>query len=94
MSTAIETAIAEQLHRLDDQRQAEVLDFVEFLAIKSRAAAPQNRSPEFDPMRYRGTVQWPEIEPSHDLAQFIGVATGLPEDGVAYQRQIRDTERP
>ena len=94
MSTAIEIAIAERLHRLDEQRQAEVLDFVEFLAIKSRAAAPQNHPRRFDPMRYSGTVQWPEIDPSRDLAQFIGFATGLPEDGVAYQRQIRDTEWP
>jgi Protein of unknown function (DUF2281) len=58
MSANIEANIVEQLHRLDDHRQAEVLDFVEFLASKSKAA-PQNRSPEFDPMRYSGTVQWP-----------------------------------
>jgi hypothetical protein len=80
MSTAIETAIVERLHRLDDQRQAEVLDFVEYLASKSRPASP--------------AVDWQPIDPSRDLAKYIGVATGLPEDGVAYQRQIRDTEWP
>lgn len=80
MSTAIETAIVERLHRLDEQRQAEVLNFVEFLATKSRAATP--------------AVEWPHIDPSRDLAKYIGVAAGLPEDGVAYQRQIRDTEWP
>ena len=58
MSSAIETAIVERLHHLNDQHQTQVLDFVEFLASKSKAA-PQNRSPEFDPMRYSGTVQWP-----------------------------------
>jgi hypothetical protein len=59
MSTAIEAAIVEQIHRLDDQRQAEVLDFVEYLANKSKTAAAQNRSQAFDPMRYSGTVPWP-----------------------------------
>jgi len=59
MSTAIETAIVERLHHLDEQHQAEVLDFVEYLAIKSKAAAAQSRSQAFDPMRYSGTVPWP-----------------------------------
>ncbi len=80
MSAAIEATIIEHLHRLDDQRQAEVLDFVEYLASKSKTASP--------------AVAWPQIDPSRDLAKFIGVATGFPEDGVAYQRQIRDTELP
>lgn len=79
MITAIETSIIEHLHRLDEHRKAEVLDFVEYLAAKSNAAAP--------------AVNWPEIDPSRDLAKFIGVAT-FPEDGVAYQRRIRDTEWP
>jgi hypothetical protein len=78
MSAAIEASIIEHLHRLDDQRQAQVLDFVEYLASKSGAAWP--------------TVAWPQNDPSRDLAKFIGVATGFPEDGVAYQRQISDTE--
>jgi hypothetical protein len=80
MSAAIEASIIEHLHRLDDQRQAQVLDFVEYLASKSGAALP--------------TVARPKIDPSRDLAKFIGVATGFPDDGVAYQRQIRDTEWP
>ncbi|MEF8709970.1 MAG: hypothetical protein V5B38_14300 [Candidatus Accumulibacter propinquus] len=80
MSAAIEASMIEHLHRLDDQRQAKVLDFVEYLASKSGAASP--------------TVAWPQIEPSRDLAKFVGVATGFPEDGVAYHRQIRDTEWP
>ena len=37
---------------------------------------------------------WPQIDPERDLARFIGVATGFSTDGVAYQRQIRDTEWP
>jgi hypothetical protein len=78
MSTAIEAAIVERLRRLDERRQAEVLDFVEYLAAKSGTAA----------------VNWPQIDPSRDLARYIGVATGFPEDGVAYQRHIRDTEWP
>jgi len=80
MSIAIEANILEHLHSLDDRRQAEVLDFVEFLASKSHVAAQ--------------AVEWPQIDPSRELAQYIGVPTGLPEDGVAYQRQIRDTEWP
>jgi hypothetical protein len=78
MSTAIEAAIVERLQRLDEHRQAEVLDFVEYLAAKSGTAAGD----------------WPQIDPSRDLARYIGVATGFPEDGVAYQRHIRDTEWP
>jgi hypothetical protein len=58
MNTVIETAIVEQLHALDEQRLAEVLDFVQFLAAKSKTA-PQNFSQQFDPMRFSGTVQWP-----------------------------------
>ena len=52
---------------------------MEYLATKSNAASP--------------VINWPEIDPSRDLAKFIGVAT-FPEDGVAYQRRIRDTEWP
>lgn len=78
MSAAIEAAIAEQIHRLDDQCQAEVLDFAEYLAAKSKTTPAASN--------------WPQIDPSRDLAKYIGVATGFPEDGVAYQRQIRDTE--
>lgn len=80
MSTAIEIAIVERLHQMDEQRQAVVLDFVDYLARKTKVAA--------------STDDWPQIDPARDLARFIGVATGFPSDGVAYQRQIRDTEWP
>lgn len=78
MGTAIETVIVERLHRLDDHRQAEALDFMEHLATKSVAMA----------------ADWPEMDPSRVLAKCIGVATGFPEDVVACQRQIRDAEWP
>lgn len=78
MSATLEANIIEQLHRLDEQRQAEVLDFIEYLASKSKVVPKPG--------------DWAPIDPSRDLARFIGVATDLPEDGVAYQRQIRDTE--
>lgn len=80
MDTAIEANIIKQLHRLDERRKAEVLDFVEYLTTKSGETSL--------------AADWPEIDPSRDLAKYIGVATGLPEDGVAYQRQVRDTEWP
>ena len=73
MNSAIETAIVEQLHRLDEQRQAEVLNFVEYLASKSNQASPTVtwQPPQvFDPMRYSSTVQWPV-------------------DGLAYQEAVR-----
>jgi hypothetical protein len=62
MNSAIETAIVEQLHRLDEQRQTEVLNFVEYLASKSNPASQTVawQPPQvFDPMRYSGTVPWP-----------------------------------
>ena len=77
MNTAIEANIIEQLHRLDERRKAEVLDFVEYLASKSNAAPPAEN--------------WPSIDPSRDWAKFIGKHP-FPEDGVAYQRRIRDSE--
>jgi len=80
MNTAVETVIVERLHCLDEHHKAEVLDFVEYLVTKFRTTSP--------------TVSWPEIDPSRDLAKYIGVDTGFPEDGVSYQRQIRDTEWP
>jgi hypothetical protein len=80
MSATLEANIIKQLHRLDDQRQAEVLDFVEYLATKSRVAS--------------STADWPPINPSVDLSQYVGAVPGIPEDGVAYQRQIRDAEWP
>ena len=80
MSTAIENAIVERLHCLSEARQAEVLDVVEYLASKPGPAS--------------SAVEWSSIDPLQDLAKYIGVSTGLPTDGVAYQRQIRDAEWP
>lgn len=56
MTTAIETRIIEQLHRLDPFRQAEVLDFVEYLTTKLSQT----------------TVNWPMLDPAQDLAGFVG----------------------
>jgi hypothetical protein len=36
---------------------------------------------------------WPLLKPARDLARFVGTIP-FPEDGVAYQRQIRDSEWP
>ena len=77
MNSAIETSIIEHLHRLDDQRKAEVLDFVEYLAAKSSVAARAD--------------DWPFLDPASDLARFVGTVP-FPEDGVEYQRRIRDSE--
>ncbi len=80
MNSTVEAKILANLRLLDEPYQVEVLDFLEYLVAKSRATPKAGA--------------WPVINPSHDLAQYIGVATGFPEDGVAYQRQIRDTEWP
>ena len=77
MSNAIQATIIEYLHRLDEQRQAEVLHFVEYLASKAKTAP---------------AVSWPAIDPARDLAPFIVGATGFPDDAVAWQRHIRDSE--
>lgn len=85
MSALIEASIIEKLHRLTEFRQAEVLDFVEYLASKSNSSLlvsdgskiipshdPKTigAKQEFNPMRYSGTVQWPV-------------------DGLAYQEAVR-----
>lgn len=77
MNSAIETSILERLHQLDDNRKAEVLDFVEYLATKSNATS--------------FAVSWPNLDPSHGLARFQG-ALQFGEDAVVYQRRIRDSE--
>ena len=60
MSTAIETTILEQLHLLDEDHKAEVLDFIQFLITKSKANSSSAKvTNEFDPMRYSGTVLGP-----------------------------------
>ena len=78
MSSTVVAKIHEKLRLLDEPRQAEVLDFLESLVAKS-TAPPK-------------ALDWPVIDPSRDLAPYIGIATGIPEDGVAFQRHIRDTE--
>lgn len=77
VNTVIENSILEYLQRLDDRRKAEVLDFVEYLATKSDAA--------------HATVNWPDLDPEHDLVRFHGVLQ-FDEDAVTYQRRIRDSE--
>lgn len=77
MNTAIETSIMEQLHHLDERRKAEVLDFVEYLAAKSNVAAQAE--------------DWPFLDPARDMPRLVGTVP-FPEDGVAYQRRIRDSE--
>ena len=77
MNAQLETTIVDRLHQLDEHRLSEVLDFVEFLAAR-RVSGEVN-------------AEWKPIDPSHDLARFVGTAT-FPEDGVAYQRRIRDSE--
>jgi hypothetical protein len=56
MNTALETRIIEHLHRLDAPRQAEVLDFVEYLTAKFS----------------KTTVNWPMLDPAQDLVGFVG----------------------
>lgn len=38
-------------------------------------------------------TDWPQIDPSRDLSSYMGAAA-ISEDGVAYQRRIRDSEWP
>lgn len=77
MNAQLETTIVNRLQQLDERRLSEVLDFVEFLSSR-RVSAEVN-------------AEWESIDPSHDLPRFTG-AVPLPEDGVAYQRRIRDSE--
>lgn len=49
MSTAIEAAIVERLHQLNERNKAEVLDFVEFLAAKYAAGPRVAGGPQIDP---------------------------------------------
>ena len=45
MSAAIEANIIEKLHQLSEYRQAEVLDFVEYLATKSKVPGSWRTQP-------------------------------------------------
>ena len=81
MKKSVETTIVKQLYRLDERKLLEVLDFVEFLTVK-KDTKQQEIINETD---------WPQINPSHDLSHLIG-SVNFKEDGVAYQRRIRDEE--
>ena len=60
LNPAIESAIIEQLLLLDDDRKAEVLNFILSLTAKSKAeTSPAKTAKEIDPMRYSGAVSWP-----------------------------------
>ena len=60
LNPAIESAIIEQLLLLDDDRKAEVLNFILSMTAKSKVeASPAKTTNEIDPMRYSGTVSWP-----------------------------------
>ena len=60
LNPAIESAIIEQLLLLDDDRKAEVLNFILSLTAKSKVrSSPLKTADELDPMRYTGTVSWP-----------------------------------
>jgi hypothetical protein len=49
-----------ELLLLDDDRKAEVLNFILSLTAKSKVeASPAKTANEIDPMRYSGTVSWP-----------------------------------
>ncbi len=76
MNSTIETNILECLHRLDEPRKAEVLDFVEYLVKK---------------FNVKPAGSWPDLEPTQDFARFAGKLI-FDEDAVAYQRRIRDSE--
>jgi len=79
MNTVIESHIIEYLHRLDECHKAEVLDFVVCLVEKKTKTVAGE-----------GTLL--VIDPARDLAKFIGPSPIIAEDGVAYQRRIRDAE--
>lgn len=90
MNTAIEASIIEQLHRLDEQRKAEVLDFVEYLAAKSNAASPAANLPEIDPSR--DLTKFNDVTQKHPTAfdpmRYSGTVQ-WPVDGLAYQEAVR-----
>ena len=60
MSSVLEAHIIKKLHQLSEFRQAEVLDFVDFLVAKnSQDKSLTNSNEQFDPMRFSGTIDWP-----------------------------------
>jgi hypothetical protein len=60
LNPAIESAIIEQLLLLDDDRKAEVLNFILSMTAQSKVRnSPAKTANELDPMRYSGRVFWP-----------------------------------
>ena len=60
MSSVLEAHIIKKLHQLSELRQAEVLDFVDFLVAKnSKEINATSPNQQFDPMRFSGTIDWP-----------------------------------
>ena len=55
MNTMIETALLDRLRTLDEDHQAEVLDFVEFIATRQAHAHRTLIDPARDFPRFRGT---------------------------------------
>ena len=74
--------LPEQYHRLYGQQA----HFVILLADDSGQATT-----DANPADERRGEHWPLLEPARDLARFVGTSP-FPEDGVAYQRRIRDSE--
>ncbi|MBS3964779.1 MAG: hypothetical protein KGZ80_09845 [Methylomonas sp.] len=79
MNSVLEVMILQRVHCLDEAHKAEVLDFVEYLSAK------ESKNPDLGQ-----SLQ--EIDPLRDLAQFIGNPAIITEDGVTFQRRIRDAE--
>ena len=74
--------LPEQYHRLYGQQAR----FVILLPDDSEQAAT-----DVNPADERRGEHWPLLEPARDLARFVGTSP-FPEDGVTYQRRIRDSE--
>lgn len=74
--------LPEQYHRLYGQQAR----FVILLPDDSEQTATAA-----NPVDERRGAHWPLLEPARDLARFVGTSP-FPEDGVAYQRRIRDSE--
>ncbi|CAK0770395.1 conserved hypothetical protein [Gammaproteobacteria bacterium] len=93
MNAQLETRIIEQLHQLDERRLGKVLDFVR------RQLHEKEKTPQFGNCKGMLTIlvedkkhcEWPLLDPARDFPRFAGTEP-ITEDGVAFQRHIRDTE--
>ena len=54
---------------------------------------PQAATPDLETV-HANASSWPLLDPARDFSRFIGSAPPIAEDGVAFQRQLRDTEWP